>query len=156
MNSVRRPLTILQVEDNPSDVALTAYALKASGISHSVHVVNDGGQALAFLRSPDDPAHPRPDLILLDMSLPGMNGHEVLREIKCDSALKAIPVVIFSTLDSDRAQQLAYELQANSYVVKPQELARFVAAMRAIESYWSNTSALPDSRQMTRSNQEVS
>jgi CheY-like chemotaxis protein len=138
-----RALIILQVEDNQADVALTAHALKISGIPHSVHVVRDGARALTFLLSPDDDMHPRPDLILLDMSLPGMNGYEILREIKGDPRLKSIPVVIFSTMNSNQTQQVAYELQANSYVVKPQELAPFVAAVRAIESYWSNTAALP-------------
>ena len=141
MLSRNRRLTILQIEDNPSDVALTAYALKKSGARHTVHAVHDGGQAMKFLQ-----AHaPRPDLILLDVSLPGDDGYEVLRQIKNDSALKAIPVVMFSTLDSEEVQRRAYELQASSYVVKPTQLEPFVEAVQAIESYWSNTTALPQS-----------
>jgi CheY-like chemotaxis protein len=145
MGLPRRRLTILQVEDSPSDAALTAYALKMNGVPHSIHVVTDGRQAMQFLHRSGGHEHaPRPDLILLDLSLPGDDGHEVLRKIKNDSDLKAIPVIIFSTFDASAAQRVAYELHASSYVVKPNQLSTFVAAVQAIESYWSRTTALPD------------
>ena len=146
MGPLKRPLTILQIDDSPSDVALTAYALKMSSVSHSLHVVSDGKQAMQFLhRTGSHDQAPRPDLILLDLGLPGDSGHEVLRQIKNDPDLKAIPVVMFSTFDSSVAQQAAYELHANSYVVKPGQLSTFLAAVQAIESYWSRTTALPNS-----------
>ncbi len=146
MGSLKRRLTILQVEDSPSDAALTAYALKMSGIPHSVHVVTDGKQAMQFLQRGAGHEHaPRPDLILLDLSLPGDDGHEVLRQIKSHADLTAIPVIIFSTFDASAAQRAAYELHASSYVVKPNQLSTFVAAVQAIESYWSRTTALPNS-----------
>lgn len=140
---LNRPLTILQVEDSPSDVVLTAHALRAGDIPYSIHVVRDGQQAVAFLTQGEGFGDaPRPDLILLDLSLPRLNGHEVLRVIKKDKVLRTIPVVIFTTLDTDESQQLAYELCANSYVVKPLDLSRFTATIQSITSYWANTSSM--------------
>jgi CheY-like chemotaxis protein len=140
---VNRPLTILQVEDTPSDVVLTAYALKAGETPYVIHVVRDGQQAIEFLQRTKGFADaPRPDMILLDLSLPRLNGHEVLRVIKSDKSLRTIPVIIFTTLDTDEGQQLAYELCANSYVVKPLDLAKFTAAIQSIASYWGKTSSI--------------
>jgi CheY-like chemotaxis protein len=140
---LNRPLTILQVEDTPSDVVLTAHALRTVGIPYLIHVVRDGQQAVAFLKRDEGFSDaPRPDMILLDLSLPRLNGHEVLRVIKSDKSLRTIPVVIFTTLDTDEGQQLAYELCANSYVVKPPDLAKFSAAIQSIVSYWGKTSSL--------------
>ena len=97
-------------------------------------------------------AAPQPDLILLDLGLPGEDGHQVLRQIKNDPALKAIPVVMFSSFDSKMAQRLAYELQASSYVVKPHALSAFLAAVQAIEEEWSR----PQARQIRISNVRAS
>jgi CheY-like chemotaxis protein len=138
MRPVKRPLTILQVDDSPSDVALTGYALRMSSVPHALHVVPDGRQAMQFLRREDGHAGaPRPDLILLDLGLPGEDGHQVLRQIKNDPVLKTIPVVMFSSFDSKMAQRLAYELHASAYVVKPDALSAFWAAVQAIEEQWS-------------------
>jgi CheY-like chemotaxis protein len=135
MYTENRPLIILQIEDTPSDAVLTALALK--------EVVPDGKQALLFLQHGDGfTGAPRPDLILLDLSLPGLNGQDVLRVIKNDPALKAIPVVIFTTLDTDESQLLAYTNCANSYVVKPLDFVRFTTIVQSIAAYWSQTSSL--------------
>jgi chemotaxis family two-component system response regulator Rcp1 len=143
-----RPLTILQVEDTPSDVVLTDYALKGGEIPYLIHVVRDGLQAVAFLKRDEGFSDaPRPHMILLDLSLPRLNGHEVLRVIKSDDSLRTIPVIIFTTLDTDESQKLAYELCANSYVVKPLDLAKFTSVIQSIASYWGKTSSI-----MPRSN----
>jgi chemotaxis family two-component system response regulator Rcp1 len=129
---------ILQVEDTAADSLLTAHALKDS--PHTIRLIPDGQQALAFLRRGDGFADaPRPDLILLDLSLPGLNGQEVLKLIKNNDDLKTIPVVIFSTLDTDESQSRAYKNCANSYVLKPSDFAQFKAIIQSIASYWSQT-----------------
>ena len=109
-----------RVEDTPSDVQLTAYAMKLGDIPHTLCVVTDGAQAIAFLkRSAPFGDAPRPDLILLDLELPCLNGNDVLEFIKGDERLQTIPVIIFSTHDTPGSKKHAYELHANSYVVKP-------------------------------------
>jgi CheY-like chemotaxis protein len=137
----QRVINILQVEDTPSDAVLTEHALKSSGVPHSTRVITNGSDAITFLKNRDE-SHdgPRPDLILLDLSLPGVNGHEVLKFIKGDPELKRIPVVIFSTLASDESQLTAYGNSANSYVVKPLDLATFTSTVQSIALYWSQTS----------------
>ena len=138
MQTNGRPLMILQVEDTAADSLLTAHALK--DLPHTIRVIPDGQQALAFLQKADGFAEaPRPDLILLDLSLPGLNGQEVLKFIKNDDALKTIPVVIFSTLDTDESQRRAYKNCANSYVLKPSDFAQFTAIIQSIAFYWSQT-----------------
>src|SRR5277367_6008368 len=119
-------LTILQVEDTPSDAILTAHALQTGDVPYSIHVVQDGRQAICFLNRQEGFANaPRPDLIILDLNLPGLDGHEVLKFIKDDEGLRAIPVVVFTTLATKESQLKAYEGRANSYVVKPQDLDSF-------------------------------
>jgi two-component system, chemotaxis family, response regulator Rcp1 len=138
-----RPLTILQVEDTPSDAALTAYAMRIGEIPHSLHVVVDGAKALEFLRrtGPYFDA-PRPDLILLDLELPRLNGNEVLQVIKNDEKLRTIPVIVFSAEDTAASKKHAYELHANSYVVKPLTMDAFTKKVQSIADYWSNTSEI--------------
>ncbi len=136
-----RPLIILQVEDTLSDAQMTAYALDLGEISHSMHVVSDGSQAMDFLRRTGQYCYaPRPDLILLDLELPILGGNEVLEFIKSDNHFKAIPVIIFSTQDTAESKAHAYELHANSYVVKPMDMATFVKRVQSIGDYWCNTS----------------
>ncbi len=138
MSAPIRPLIILQVEDTPADVLLMAHALKDVG--HELYVVPNGEQALAFLRKQQGFTHmPRPDLVLLDIDLPGLSGHEVLSFIKKDEALRCIPVIIFSNLDTDESHLLAYNNFANSYVIKPGDLAKFTKLVQTIVSYWSQT-----------------
>jgi two-component system response regulator len=142
-----RPLRILQVEDTASDVFLTALALNQTQIPHSIQVMPTGRQAIEFLKRGEGfEDGSRPDLILLDLSLPGVNGEEVLEFIKSTEALKAIPVVIFTTQDSDEIQLRAYQHCANSYVVKPLDLAKFTTAVQSVVSYWSQTSTLVPQR----------
>jgi two-component system, chemotaxis family, response regulator Rcp1 len=133
-----RIFTILQIEDTSFDVLLTARAL--ADFPHKIHVAKDGEQALAMLQEGDgfNPAL-RPDLILLDLSLPGLNGYDVLRLIKNDEALRSIPVIVFSTLDTEESRQFAYLHHANSYVAKPGNLAEFTSVIQSITSYWSKT-----------------
>jgi CheY-like chemotaxis protein len=141
MKESTSPLTILQVEDTPSDAVLTARALRESEIPHTIHVVPNGQRALQFLKHADGFSDaPRPNLVLLDLSLPGMNGQEVLKAIKHDDVLKAIPVVVFTTLSTEDSQRLAYENCANSYVVKPFDLSGFMMRVQSIAAYWSQTS----------------
>jgi chemotaxis family two-component system response regulator Rcp1 len=136
-----RALSILQVEDTPSDAHLTAYAMHLADVPHSLHVVTDGSQALDFLKRAGRYADaPRPDLILLDLDLPRLHGSKVLEFIKQDDGLKTIPVIIFSTSDTAESKKHAYELHANSYVVKPMDLAAFTKKVRSIADYWCNTS----------------
>jgi CheY-like chemotaxis protein len=136
-----RPLRILQVEDMPSDAVLTAHALKAGDVPYSIHVVKDGKQALVFLQRGQGFAEaPRPDLILLDLSLPIMNGQKVLEFIKNHPSLKAIPVVIFTTFATDASKKLAYNHHANSYVTKPTDFAQFTSTIQSIAAYWGRVS----------------
>jgi CheY-like chemotaxis protein len=139
-----RKLIILQVEDSDSDVALAAYAFERLATHHPVHVVKDGIEALKFLRQEDGYRQaPRPDLVLLDIGLPKLDGLDVLSQIKSDAALKDIPVVIFSTSTAAASLQTAYERQANSYVVKPAEFQAYMAAIESIEAYWARTATVP-------------
>ena len=143
MTMNNRPLNILQVEDTRSDVVLTAHALKSAGIPHSIRVAADGKEAIALLNRDVGFEHAiRPDLILLDLSLPGINGHEVLEFIKAHETLRTIPVVIFTTLASEESQVRAYRNNANSYVLKPLDLESFTAIVQSIASYWGQTSTI--------------
>lgn len=143
MAMIRRPLTILQVEDTPSDAQLTAYAMDLADVPHSLHVVTDGTQAIDFLkRSGQYRDAPRPDLILLDLELPRLNGNEVLEFIRADATLKTLPVIIFSTCDTAESKRHAYELHANSYVVKPMDMTSFMRKVKSIADYWCNTSEI--------------
>lgn len=131
---------ILLVEDNRGDVRLMQEALD-SGVPCRITIVEDGAKAMVWLRAKDRPH--RPDLILLDLNLPRMNGWEVLREIKSDPALRQIPVVVLTSSEADRDVHRAYDLGANSYVRKPVDLDAFLRAVRSIESFWLATVTLP-------------
>jgi CheY-like chemotaxis protein len=137
-----RPLVILQVEDTPSDVLLTARAMELCEVPHLIHVVSDGKSAIEFLTRQGPHEHaPRPDLILLDLELPRLSGTDVLEFVKNNDALKSIPVIIFSTCEAAPIQKHAYDLHANSYVVKPSDLETFTRRVQSIADYWCNTSA---------------
>jgi CheY-like chemotaxis protein len=137
---IRNPcFTILQIEDTPSDVVLTAHALE--GFPHKIHVAKDGEQGMALLQDGDGfnpPLHP--DLILLDLSLPILDGYDVLMLIKNDESLKTIPVIVLSTFDTEESRQIAYLRHADSYVVKPMDLAGFTAAIQSVASHWYEAS----------------
>jgi CheY-like chemotaxis protein len=138
------PIEILLVEDSPDDVVLTLDALKEGKIRNHVSVVEDGEEAMAFLRREGRHASaPRPDLILLDLNLPCKSGQEVLAEIKSDPQLKRIPVVIL-TISSDEIHILrAYDCHANCYITKPVDLKQFLDVVRSIEHFWLSVVKLP-------------
>ena len=148
MNKDRMPIArvveILLVEDNEGDVRLTREALKEGRIRNRLSVVPDGEQALAFLRR--EGVHvdaPRPDLILLDLNLPRLDGREVLAAIKNDPALKSIPVVVLTSSRTEQDLLRAYDLHANCFITKPVEFEQFIEVVRSIEDFWLTIVVLP-------------
>jgi len=139
-----RPIEILLVEDNPGDVRLIKEAFREGKVLNILHVVEDGVEAMAFLRRENTHAQaPRPSLILLDLNLPRKDGREVLAEIKADENLKRIPVVILTSSKSEEDVFRTYNLHANAYVAKPMGLNEFMAAVRSIEEFWLAVVKLP-------------
>lgn len=139
-----RPAEILLVEDNPADIRLTQEVFAEIGLPHRVHVARDGEEALAMLRR--EGAHaalPEPDLVLLDLNLPGLGGKEVLREMKADPALKRIPVVVLTSSTAPQDVFDAYDAHVNSYMVKPTDFEAFLAMVGMIETYWLKAAQLP-------------
>jgi CheY-like chemotaxis protein len=140
------PIEILLVEDSPSDTELTLEALKDFKVLNHVSVVEDGVQAMQFLRRQDPYAQaPRPDLIMLDLNLPRKDGREVLADIKGDDQLKTIPVVVLTTSRADQDILRAYQLNANCYINKPVDFNQFLDVVRSIESFWLFVVTLPPS-----------
>jgi CheY-like chemotaxis protein len=138
-------IDVLLVEDDPGDVAITREAFEENKVQNRLHVVNDGVAAMAFLRREGKYADvPMPDLILLDLNLPKMDGREVLSAIKADEVLRTIPVVVLTT--SDRAEDVStsYSLHANAYVTKPVDFARFIEVVRQIDDFFVSVVRLPD------------
>jgi CheY-like chemotaxis protein len=131
------------VEDNQADVVLTKRALKSGKVLHNLHVANDGEAALAFLRDVEYGKAPRPDLVLLDLNLPKVNGREVLAKIKSNEALASIPVVVLTTSKADEDVMIAYELHANSFITKPVDWPQFMNVIQHIEEYWFTVVKLP-------------
>ena len=139
-----RPVEILLVEDSPSDADLTLEALSEGKVLNQLHWLEDGVEALAFLRRQGKYAKaPRPDLILLDLNLPKKDGREVLAQIKADPQLKIIPVVILTTSAAERDVLKTYELNANCYVTKPIDLEQFISVVKLIEAFWLAVVKLP-------------
>jgi chemotaxis family two-component system response regulator Rcp1 len=140
----QRPAQVLLVEDSPTDVLMTQEALGQTNLLSNLHVVEDGVEAVAFLRRTDSYGHvPRPDLILLDWNLPRKNGREVLAEVKADADLKAIPIVVLTTSQAERDILTAYSLHANCYVTKPINLKDFIQAIHEIVTFWFKMVTLP-------------
>ena len=138
------PVEILLVEDNPGDARLTREALCDAKIHNRLHTVADGIEALKFLRREGDFAQsPRPDLILLDLNLPKKSGREVLAEIKADPVLRAIPVVVLTTSQSEEDIIRSYDLHANCFITKPVDFAQFAAIVNRIEEFWFSIVRLP-------------
>jgi CheY-like chemotaxis protein len=138
------PLEILLVEDNPGDVRLTREALKDGKVWTSLHVVENGQEALDFLyRRGKYSEAPRPDLILLDLNLPKKDGREVLETIKTDNTLHLIPVVILTTSQAEEDLLKAYNLNANCYITKPVDFDQFIRIVRTIEELWLTVVTLP-------------
>ncbi|MFI5331296.1 MAG: response regulator [Desulfobaccales bacterium] len=139
-----RPIVILMVEDNPGDVRLTVEALKEGKVRNILHTVEDGQEAMKFLRRQETYAKaPRPDLILLDLNLPKMNGREVLAEIKEDPSLRRIPVVILTVSKAEQDIVKTYDLHANCYINKPVDLEQFLTVVQSIENFWLTVVKLP-------------
>jgi CheY-like chemotaxis protein len=141
----------LLVEDNPGDVRLTVEALNDAKLSNNLSVARDGVKAMELLHQEGPHANaPRPDLILLDLNLPRMDGREVLAQIKEHPELRHIPVVILTTSDAQPDIQQAYELHANCYITKPVDLEQFITVVRSIEDFWLTIVRLPSARQEHR------
>ena len=139
-----RNVEILLVDDNPGDIRLTQEALKDSKVLNNLHVVEDGLEALNFLRKKGEFKNEvTPDLILLDLNLPKRNGREVLSEIKEDELLKYIPVVILTISRAEEDILKSYELHANCYITKPVDMNQFVKIVRSIENFWFSIVKLP-------------
>jgi CheY-like chemotaxis protein len=135
------------VEDSPGDVRLTQEAFRDANGSVNLHVATDGADAMAFLRRQGTHFDaPRPDLILLDLNLPKMDGREVLAHIKEDFILKTIPTVILTTSDAESDIIKSYQLQANCYLNKPVELDEFENLVRSINDFWLTKATLPQQR----------
>jgi CheY-like chemotaxis protein len=135
---------ILLVEDNPGDVRLTREAMKEARIAVNLHVANDGLEAMKMLRQ-EVPygSQPLPDLVLLDLNMPKMDGREVLRQMKSDERLKHIPVVVLTTSAAETDIAQAYGLHANCYITKPVELEEFMEIVKSIEGFWLTVVRLP-------------
>lgn len=135
---------ILLVEDNPADVMLTRAALEEAKFANELHVARDGEEAMRFLRREGEHAQaPRPDLVLLDLNLPRMDGREVLAAVKSDPELKRIPVVVLTTSAHEEDILRAYDTHANAYITKPVNLDCFVKAAKSLENFWIGLVRLP-------------
>jgi two-component system, chemotaxis family, response regulator Rcp1 len=138
------PIEVLVVDDNPGDVRLTREAFREANDAVRLNVAADGVEAMAFLmRSGAHAAAPRPDLILLDLNLPKMDGREVLAHIKQDATLKLIPTVILTTSNAEADIVRSYQLQANCYLTKPVQLEAFESLVKSINDFWLTVVKLP-------------
>jgi CheY-like chemotaxis protein len=138
------PIEVLLVEDDPGDVLMTQEAFEEHKVRNRLHVVNDGVDAIAFLRREGEYANaPRTDLVLLDLNLPRRDGYEVLAEIKNDPDLCHIPVVVLTTSQADEDIVRSYQLHANAYVAKPVDFERFIAVVRQIDDFFVSVVKLP-------------
>jgi chemotaxis family two-component system response regulator Rcp1 len=147
-DEVGAPIDVLLVEDSPGDVRLTREAFRDANGSIRMHVAADGIEAMAFLRK--EGVHinaPRPDIILLDLNLPRMDGREVLVQIKTDGEFKTIPTVILTTSEAEGDILKSYQLQANCYLSKPVQLDAFEALVKSINDFWLTKAKLPPQRQ---------
>ena len=135
---------ILLVEDNPGDVRLTQEALRGAKVANDLRVVGDGEAAIDYLRRRGPYADaPRPDIILLDLNLPRLDGREVLMDIKSDPDLAKIPIIILTSSSAERDINSAYELHANCYISKPVDFTEFIEAVRSLEGFWLRIVRLP-------------
>jgi chemotaxis family two-component system response regulator Rcp1 len=143
-NTASKMIEILLVEDNPGDVRLTREALKEGKVLNNLSIARDGVEALAFLRQEGEYAQsPRPDIILLDLNLPRMDGRELLEIIKNEPHFKRIPVVILTTSKSEEDIIRTYDLHANCYITKPVGLEQFIDVVKSVEDFWFTIVKLP-------------
>ncbi|MBL0313125.1 MAG: response regulator [Holophagaceae bacterium] len=141
---IGKPIEILLIEDNPGDVRLTQEALKEGKVRNVLSVVQDGVEAIAFLKRQGSYARARrPDLIVLDLNLPRKDGREVLAEIKEDQDLRRIPVVILTTSSAEQDIVRTYNLHANCYIIKPLDMDQFINVVKSIEDFWLTVVKLP-------------
>jgi len=142
--AIGEPVEILLVEDNPGDVRLTTEALAEAKVRNRLSVARDGVEALQYLRreAPFEDAV-RPDIILLDLNMPRMDGREVLEEIKRDPSLSLIPVVVLTTSQADEDILRSYQLHASCYITKPVDLEQFLRVVRSVEDFWLTVVRLP-------------
>lgn len=142
MNSLlpNRAYHVLLVEDDSADALLIEEALTDRGIARAIGRADDGVEALEYLR---DPSNPRPDLIVLDLNMPRMNGRELLAVLKEDAELRSIPVVVLTTSSTPDDVSAAYERHANAYVTKPVNLDDFLASVRSIDQFFLETATIP-------------
>src|SRR5690242_16897603 len=142
--SAATPIEELLVEDDPGDVLMTQEAFEEHKVRNKLAVVNDGTEAIAYLRREGQYADvARPDLVLLDLNLPRRDGREVLAEIKSDPDLRQIPVVVLTTSQADEDIVRSYQLHANAYVTKPVDFDRFIAVVRQIDEFFVSVVKLP-------------
>jgi len=136
---------VLLVEDDPGDVVLIKEAFEFNKVHNALHVVSDGVQALDFLyRRNGHEGAPRPDLVLLDLNLPRKDGREVLEEVKADSDLRTIPIVVLTTSEAEEDILRSYDLHANAYVTKPVDFDRFIEVVRMIDNFFVTVVKLPN------------
>jgi CheY-like chemotaxis protein len=141
---IKRQTKILLIDGNPGDVRFTQEALRKSGLGNHMDVIGDGVEALAFLRREGqykDAVHP--DLILLDLNLPGKSGLEILAEIKSDRALKLVPVIVLASSEAEQDIVQSYNLYANAYVKKPVSFEQFMTVIKSIQGFWVEIVKLP-------------
>ena len=139
-----RPIEILLVEDSPSDANLIQISFKQAKIANNLHWVEDGETALDYLLQQGDYANtPRPDLIVLDLNLPGMDGQEVLTSVKSHPTLKRIPVIVLTTSEDEEDILKSYELNANCYITKPIDIQQFMRMVQLLEEFWLAAVQLP-------------
>jgi CheY-like chemotaxis protein len=147
MNAIpeeERSIVVLLVEDNPGDVRLAQEAFRDVNRSIRLHLASDGMEAMAFLtRQGNHVQAPRPDLILLDLNLPKMNGREVLAKIKADNTLKMIPTIVLSSSETDADVLISYQLRASCYLRKPAQWDAFDSIVRSINTFWLTNARLP-------------
>ena len=139
-----KPVEILLVEDNPGDARLTLEGFKDAKVQNNISIVEDGVEAMAFLRREEDYANAaRPDLILLDLNMPKKDGRQVLTEIKADENLKDIPVLVFTTSSAEADILKSYNLQANAFITKPIDFGEFLSVVKSLEEFWLTIVKLP-------------
>lgn len=139
------PIEILLAEDNPNDVRVTRRAFEQGKILNNLHVVSDGVETMAFLRQEGEYADaPRPDIVLLDLEMPHMDGLEVLEALNDDPDLASIPVIVLTSSEAERDVVESYERNANAYLTKPVGYQAFQETVRQIETFWFNLVKLPE------------
>ena len=151
MERLHPPLELLIVDDSPTDVLMTREGFDYARVSSHLNIVGDGVEAMDFLHHRGAYANaPRPDLILLDLNMPRMDGREVLAQIKASAELSSIPVVVWSTSKADEDIRKSYELQANCFISKPAGFDDFLHAIESIKEFWLTSVTLPHSAMRTQ------